>query len=41
MTTHPESAAAGPVDGELAPESGSLGAELAAANARADENWNS
>ena len=41
MTTHPESAAAGPVVGEPAPESGSLEAELAAANARADENWNS
>ena len=41
MTTNPESAAAGTVEGEAAQESGGLEAELAAANARADENWNS
>ena len=41
MTTNPESPAADPVEGEAMKESGGLEAELAAANARADENWNS
>jgi molecular chaperone GrpE len=41
MTTNPESAAAGPDEMDTAQESGGLEAELAAANARADENWNS
>lgn len=41
MTTNPESAAADPVEGEAVQESGGLEAALAAANARADENWNS
>jgi molecular chaperone GrpE len=41
MTTNPESAAANPVEGEAVQESGDLEAALAAANARADENWNS
>jgi molecular chaperone GrpE len=41
MTTNPESTAADPVEGEAMQESGGLEAELAAANARADENWNS
>jgi molecular chaperone GrpE len=41
MTTNPESAAADPVEGEVVQESSGLAAELAAANARADENRNS
>jgi len=41
MTTNSESAAADPVEGEAVQESGGLEAALAAANARADENWNS
>jgi molecular chaperone GrpE len=41
MTTNPESTAADPVEGEAIQDSGGLEAELAAANARADENWNS
>jgi molecular chaperone GrpE len=41
MTTNPESTAADPIEGEAMQESGGLEAELAAANARADENWNS